>query len=413
MKNYLSTKLLLILIISIILRVISLVFYGDNVVDNEWGVMLKNLEQNNILSVRSVDGVPVPNIFMPPLYPLFLYSIKIFINDTTLFLNITKIVQLIISIVSIVIFYKILIKFFAEKLVLIGTIIYAFFPLNVYSASQISSATLQMFLINIFLLSYIDFFKKIHVKNILFFSFSASLLILLRGEFFIFVLLSLIYFLIYNKKEILKIICTSFLILLLISPYLYRNYKIFGVVTITKSFGYNLLKGNHPATVVEGTGMFKRVGSVIPVVSSEIMDLRSRGPINKHDLIMDQILLNQALEFIKNDPMKYLNLYFKKFLSFLFIDINSSYPNYYSLLHILPKIILSISSILGVFFLLNFKVSILNYFALFYISNIGLFSFFFILPRYSLFLLSIQIILSLYGFTELKKNFKLKHEKNL
>mgnify|MGYP007000225920 CR=1 len=36
-----------------------------------------NLENNKILSVRSVDGIPVPNIFMPPLYPLFLYSIKI------------------------------------------------------------------------------------------------------------------------------------------------------------------------------------------------------------------------------------------------------------------------------------------------------------------------------------------------
>ena len=48
----------------------------------------------------------------------------------------------------------------------------------------------------------------------------------------------------------------SLITLLIISPYLYRNYNIFGVITITKSGGYNLLKGNHPKTKVEGTPMF-------------------------------------------------------------------------------------------------------------------------------------------------------------
>ena len=412
MKELLNSKIILILLVSIITRIISVQFYGDDVVDNEWGILLENLEQNKILSVRSVDGVPVPNIFMPPLYPLLLYAVKLFFNDPVIFLNVIKIIQLVLSILSIIIFFRILLVLFEEKIAVVGTLIYALFPLNIYSVSQISSVTLQMLLINIFLYSLIFLFNKINFKHVIYFSISSALLILLRGEFFIFVLFSLFYLFIKKKKDIIKILGISFLILLVISPYLYRNYKTFGVITITKSSGYNLLKGNHPHTKVEGTGMFKKVDKVIPDVKNQIDNLKSKGPIKKHDLIMDQILLNQAIIYIKNDPIKYLNLYIKKFFSFLFIDINSTYPNYYSFLHIFPKIILSIGSLIGVFAITRFKINIPNYFSLFYIFNIGLFSLFFILARYSLFLLSIQIILSIYGFTEIKKKFISLYEKN-
>ncbi len=412
MIKTLDTKIFIILIVSTIIKLISNYLFGDTAVDNEWGIMLKNLEQYQMLSVRSVDGVPVPNIFMPPLYPLFLYSIKFFINDLELFLIFIKGLQLIFSLISIIITYKTLELLFSKNNVLIGTILYAFFPLNIYAVSQISSATIQMLLISLFFYSYINLFKKIDLKNSIFFSFASFLLILLRGEFFIFVILSLIYLLIKDKKNILKILSISFLIGLLLYPYIYRNYKIFGVVTITKSSGYNLLKGNHPNTFVEGTGMFMRVGKIVPETNIAIEKLKAKGPIEKHDLIMDQILLSQALKFIKEDTGKYIKLYIQKFLSFLFIDINSTYPNYYSFFHIVPKLLLSLSTLAALFLSFNFRINLSNYFALFYLSNIGLFSFFFILPRYSLFLLPVQIIITLYGFTQLKKKFSIFNGKN-
>lgn len=412
MKESLNFKVVKILLASTFIRIISIYFYGDNVVDNEWGILLENLEKNKILSVRTVDGMPVPNVFMPPLYPLFLYVVKIFFNDTEIFLTIILVLQLVFSILSIVIFYKILCLLFKEKTVVVGTIIYALFPLNIYSVSQISSVSLQMLLINIFLYSFITFFKKIDLKNIFYFSISSALLMLLRGEFFVFVIFSLFYLFINKKRDFIKLVGISFLIMLILSPYLYRNYKVVGELTLTKSAGYNLLKGNHPLTKVEGTKMFNRVDQVVPDVKVQIDNLRLKGPIAKHDIIMDQILLKQAITYIKTDPIKYLNLYIKKFLSFLFIDINSTYPNYYSFMHIFPKIILSIGSLVGIFAVTRFKIDLPNYFSLFYIFNIGLFSLFFILPRYSLFLLTIQTILSIYGYTEIKKKFINLHEKN-
>ena len=169
MIKTLDTKIFIILIFSAIIRLISIYLFGDTSVDNEWGIMLKNLEQYQMLSVRSVDGVPVPNIFMPPLYPLFLYSIKFFINDLELFLIFIKGFQLIFSLISIIITFKTLELLFPKNNVLIGTILYAFFPLNIYAVSQISSATIQMLLISLFIFSYINFFKKVDLKNSIFF----------------------------------------------------------------------------------------------------------------------------------------------------------------------------------------------------------------------------------------------------
>ena len=404
MRLVLDNKIILIMIIGIIFGFFSIYFFSDPKLVNEWPIILNNLETNKMLSVRSVDGVPVPNIFMPPLYPFFLYLIKIPINDTEIFLNTVFSIQLIISIISIFLCYKIFLEIFSEKISLFGSLIFTVFPLNVYAISQISSITLQVLLINIFLLSFIKIFKETSKTNYLTFSIASALLILLRGEFFIFVLFALFY-LIITRKKILNIFLTTSLIVLLISPYIYRNYKIFGVVTITKSFGYNLLKGNHPNTVVEGTGMFLNVENVIPGVKLELEELYNKGPIQKHDLIKDQILLNKALTYIKENPFFYFKLYLKKFFSFMFFDINSTYPNYYSYLHIIPKLILSITTLIGIVMVVNFSRSLSNFFIIYYFANLGLFSFFYILPRYSLSLLTIQILLSLYGIDKIKKRF--------
>ena len=310
-------NLKIILFISIIARVFAIIFFRDVEVDNEWGILLKNLEENNILSVHSVQGVPVPNIFMPPLYPLFLFSIKIFFNSLEPFLWSIQFIQLLLGVISIYLTNKILLQFFSEKLSAIGTLIFSLFPMNVYAVSQISSIILQIFLLNVFLYSYIKLFKKITNKHIIIFSIFSGLLILLRGEYFIFVILSLIY-LYLNQKQIIKILIISMVTLLIVSPYLYRNYNIFGVITITKSAGYNLLKGNHPRTKVEGVGMFSNIEKVIPEVKTQLEDLKSKGPAQNYDLLQDKILMEQAVIFIKDNPLRYINLYIKKFLAFMF-----------------------------------------------------------------------------------------------
>ena len=381
-----------IIFLGVLARFLAVIIVGDQHVDNEWGVMLKNLEENNILSIRDVNGQPMPNAFMPPLYPLFLYVIKFFFSQLNIFLYVVYFIQILLSAISIYLTYKILLEFYSENICKIGTLIYSIFPLNIYGASQISSITLQLFFINLFILGFIFLNKYKNLYGIITFSISAGFLMLLRGEFFIFFLFSLIFYLL-KTKDYKRFFLGLLISIIVISPYLVRNYQIFEVVTITKSGGYNLLKGNNPKSLVEGKAMMGFVRDVVPEVKNELDSLKAN---KKYDLMFDDILLNQAIIFIKEDPSRYIYLYSKRVVSFLFIDLESTYPGYYSILHIIPKLVIAITTFFSIIFLFRFKFNLYSYFILYYLLNIGLFSVFFILPRYSLSLLTIQIILSLY-----------------
>ena len=72
MTNRYNIFLLLAVIIP---RIIAVYFFADQRVDMEWGDIVSNLENYKIFGARTVDGIVVPNIFMPPLYPIFLYCI--------------------------------------------------------------------------------------------------------------------------------------------------------------------------------------------------------------------------------------------------------------------------------------------------------------------------------------------------
>ena len=190
--------------------------------------------------------------------------------------------------------------------------------------------------------------------------------------------------------------CSILITLVVLSPYLIRNYSIFGTLALTKSTGFNLLKGNNPKSKVEGIGMWYGY-DVVPELEVE---LKKIIPVKNYDLVSDKIFLNYAIKFIKEDPVKYFKLYVKKFLSFLFIDLESSYPGYYSIFNIVPKIFISSFALISIFYFFSKKINLFNYFVTLYILNAFIFSFFFILPRYTLSVLPLQIILSLFLYAK-------------
>jgi len=394
----------IILFFGLIFGLVSIFFFGDNFIDNEWVNMLNIAEKENILSIRRVQGEFVPNIFMPPLYLFFLFIVKKFLFGLDILLITVQLIQLFLFLLSAVIMNKILLSFYSNNLANLGTFIFTFFPLNVYAIGQTSSITVQVFLIISFMYFYIRTYEVSSFKNIILFSITASLLMLLRGEFFVFFFFSLFY--LFLKKKNFKSIMLSVLVtLLIISPYLWRNYKIFNVITITKSSGFNLLKGNNPLSKIEGIALSAEANEIMPFFPGLEEELNNIGPVKNYDLLVDKIFLNRAINFIETNPKKYIILYFKKILSFTFIDIKSTYPNYYSPFHIIPKIIIAITTCLSAILLFNFRLNLYNFFILYYFLNIGLFSFFFILPRYSLSLLPVQIILSMFLIKKIKPSF--------
>ena len=59
--------------------------------------------------------------------------------------------------------------------------------------------------------------------------------------------------------------------------------------------------------------MFLKVSEVIPEVKTKMDELIQKGPSNNYDLQQDKILLDQAVKFIKENPLNILNCTSKNF----------------------------------------------------------------------------------------------------
>ena len=398
-KLNISNSIVLIISLGLLARIIALFFYGDAELKNEWSALLHNFKISGVYGynvvINDYYAIPkfaelkeevLPTAFMPPLYFFIIYF---FDKLTNPLMNVTQLIiffQIFLNLFSSIILYKI-IKIYEDKFFsVLGCFVFTFFPLNIYAAVQISSITLQIFLIIYFLFFLIKIFKKTNNKYLLFFSFVSGLLILTRGEFFLFYILTLIYLLVFNKKKIKILLISSIICCITITPYLVRNYINFERIILTKSFGYNLLKGNNPNLIVEGDLKY-----IEQKFNREFLKIKSD---NQYEMNLDNLYKEKAIENIKNNPIKYLKFYFMKVFAFIFIDINSSYPNYYNFFHIAPKILISLISLFGAILVIKEK-KFFQFLSIFYFSNIFLFSIFFILPRYSLILLPIQLILSI------------------
>lgn len=398
-KFFSSLSIYHLLLVSLISKIISYYFFADHELTNEWEKLIHNKEISGIFGFYIASGEYIahpklaeagdkvlPSVFMPPLYYYFIYILKLLSLDFFSLSNQVIFFQIILSLVSIYIFSKILIKFTTKEISMVITSVFAFFPMNILAVSQISSITIQIFLLLNFFFFLVEFIFKKKKINLIIFSLFSGLLILIRGEFFLFYLITILYFFIYYEKDFKTFFITMLITFLVISPYLHRNLNLFNTITLTKSFGYNLLKGNNPNLIVEGDA--KYVENNFPRTKLKIKTN------NQYEINLDNFYRDEAIENIKKDPGLYLKFYFIKVISFLFLDFNSSYPNYYNFFHIFPKLALSIISFIGAITLIK-KRGFFQYLSLFYFSNIFLFSIFFILPRYSLILLPIQLILSL------------------
>jgi len=388
-KNYFLPWLI---IISFILRLITAYFVRDTHIDNEWSRLLNNLVQYKSYSFYAFDGQLIPSTFLPPIYPFFLYLIKVSTSfKETNFLYSIIFIQIILSTYSIYLFYQINQNFFSNKLCLINSTIFSLIPLNIYACGQISSVNLQIVFSLLFLKFLFLILKKQSQKNILIFSIISGLLILTRGEFIlIFFLISV--FIILNKKiKLINLIKIVMVVFLVISPYLVRNYIHFNQIFLVKSLGYNLWKGNNELSLVSGYETLER--NEFSNLASKLNNLEK----NKYyEVNKDNILLDEAISNLTKDSFRYFKLFFKKLFSYYFFDINSNYPGYYNFFHIFPIIILSILSFPGLFIFFKTNKFENKCLGLYLFSNLIIFSVFFILPRYKFAILPVQIILTAY-----------------
>jgi len=398
-KNYLLASLI---IVSLLIRILTVYLIKDSHLEHEWHILLNNLIEYKSYSLHSFNGELVPSVLVPPLYAFFLYFIHtISFLKESYFLYLVFFIQIVLSCYSVYLFYQINQNFFSNKFSIINSFIFSIIPLNIYICGQISSANIQLFLSLLFLKLVYALIKNKTQKNIIFFSIVSGLLILCRGEFTIIFILTLFFIFISKKIDVINLIKILIIVFLVISPYVIRNYIHFNQFVIVKSLGYNLWKGNNQLSKVEGYGRFEIV---------EFKNLYDKvKSINKdkyYEINWDNIFLKEAKNNIEKNPIIYAELFFKKLFSFYFIDLESSYPNYYNFLHIFPIIILSLLSFPSlIIFFKNNKFEN-KYLGLYFFLNLVIFSIFFILPRYKLVILPIQIILVGYTLNYVLKKIR-------
>ena len=395
LKNFVYFNLLL-----IVVKFIYSVNFGDKFFDTEWKILYENLVYDFSLSYYKINGVNVPSVYMPPLYAYFLYLFSFFNLPEIFTVQIILFVQCILSGISGYVLFRILNNFFAEKYSYLVTIAYILYPLNFYSSSQISSVTLQVFLFILYLYFFINFLKN---KNFIFFGIISGFSMLIRGEFWLLFFFSIIFLLLKNKKEGKKVFLASLIGIIVISPYLVRNYIIFDKLILTKSSGYNLWKGNSSEFDINGDSNTLIFNKDLKNIENNLI---SKNQLHLYELYIDDYYYQKAKSNIFGNLYLYFIHYIKKFISFSIFNYNSTYPNYFNPLVFIPELIISIFAILGIgkniFTHKRFDTLLLVIF--FYLILIPVF---FILPRYKLFILPVYFIFVAYFFDGLlsKKNF--------
>jgi len=375
-------------LISLVSRILISYYYGDRNLENEWAILLGNLYNNNVLSMIRFGDLFVPNLWMPPVYAYFIYLHAILFGMSDNLAIHVIFSQILISSLTTIIFYKILCFFFSYKVSFGGAIVFSNFPLIVYSASQISSITIYLFLLLVFILlilSLVNEKSKQYFWHYVIIGTVAGILILTRRDFILIYFFSILYIFIFFKVSLKKIFLILIVTSITISPYLVRNYISFDRFIIHSGFGYNLWKAYNSNAKVEG--YYEQSDELKYKISLVKKDINYR--INE-----DKIYLEEAKQFIKNNPKETTKLFFKRLFSIFFIDFNSSQKNYYNFFHIAPNILIAVLSFIG-FFTYDKKNSRLNYLILIMIILLMVYSLFALLPRYKIYVIPFQILLSL------------------
>jgi len=379
-------------------------FLRDTHLENEWQTLLNNLINYKSYSFYTFQNQLIPSAYMPPVYPFFLYIIYLITNFLNIsFLNTIIFIQILLATYSVYLFYQINLNFFKQKISLINSFIFTLIPLNIYYCGQISSINLQILLSLLFLKFLILLVNREKIVNLIIFSVTSGLLILTRGEFILIFILIISYILFYKKTKLINLVKIFSIVILITSPYVIRNYIHFDQFFFVKSLGYNLWKGNNQLSIVQGYEDLRNLK--FNKLNNKLQKIEKNST---YEISRDKVFLDEAIINLKSNPISYIKLYVKKFFSYYFIDLNSNYPNYYNIFHILPLLLISALSFPGLLTFFKEKNFERRSFGLYLISNLVIFSIFFILPRYKLIILPIQIILAANFIIYIVKKYGIK-----
>jgi len=297
-----NKSLILVFVSGLVLRILF-AFYLENKFywedEFDYDRLAAQLVESKIYT--NEDGSPTA--FRAPGYPLFL-GLNYLILGRHFFA--VRMVQAFIDCLTLILIFLIARRIFNHQVATIAALIYAIYPLFIYTASTFFPATLSIVLLALFIYLLLSASQKRSIGKLMLVGIVAGLSVLTVPTFlaFIFLALAWSYFDLKNAdpRRLSSIGIIILFMILTLLPWLMRNYRVYQKpFLIATNSGYNFWMGNNPwATPTTGNSIR------IPDYLSQKL-LAAKSEVEK-----EKIFYEDAFQYIKKNRCKFIFLTFKK-----------------------------------------------------------------------------------------------------
>jgi 4-amino-4-deoxy-L-arabinose transferase-like glycosyltransferase len=313
-KQVAAKPLLFLAAVALALRVVALIFVNDQfrAADTALYVTIAS----NILSGKGYSVNSHPTLIVTPVYPIFLATLFLLGGQNLL---LVRIVQAVLGSVTALIVYRIARSLFSSKIALWAGFIFALHPWVIYWTGFILTETVFVFLFCCSALCFVKMMKapstRIAVGVGAFFGLTALCRPIGLLVFTALILVSPLLFPNLRRKWPFLAIAVVTLLLCL-SPWIVRNYQVFGAfIPTSMEKGYNLYRGNNPAALLE-YGEPESGHDFLPSLNGMT------------EAQIDTYLQTLAIQYIYHNPLRFVELSINRF----YLYWSPIYPTY-SLAH--------------------------------------------------------------------------------
>jgi len=267
----------------------------------------------------------VHRAFGPPLYP-FLASLVYFLTDHSRLA--LAVIQVFLSSLACVFIFEIGRKLFCMKTALLAFLITALHPGLIIYATKLHAFNIDMPLLALVVMLLFKACERMSIGHFSLFGAVSGLCLLSRSTvfFFLFIAPVLLLFRSDHKKRLAAYFILSFIIaLLVISPWVARNYVLLDKPVFIQKAGEVFWRGNN----LNATGTAYAADGK-PMINSApeefVRKIHASGEIEQ-----DKLFWDTAFEFIGDNPFRFIELTMKKFYYFWWFSPQSGlrYPETY------------------------------------------------------------------------------------
>ena len=408
-----------VLALALALRFAAVFMAGDRGLDHEWKTIVPNMLEGRGHSFFSVTGEGrisnhfqedpqkvFPSAFMPVGYTAFLYSMLWLLGNSPLAVRAIELLQAIMGAAQCLLLYFIGARTFGRRAGMLGAAMLAVYPVHVYIGSQINAVSLYMLLDLAVVALLLRANEGGRARDYAIAGALTGLLILTRAQAQLLLpVLAIWVWLSSRTGGMRKAAVYLLMALLMLSPWLVRNYHAFGrPAPLTVSAGFNLWIGQNPGA----TGTISRLEGEPALKRRALLDAVELLPRERDfELRHDRLFMDAALDQMRDDPLRVLMLAARKFALYWvhFVSSDGVVPGASSPLYWLPWL-------MGLpFFMLGLCRSLGRHapgLGLLYI-NLALPTLivmvFFVLPRFRVFIVPFVLLFSAHGMLYLYERY--------